>query len=109
MELEEIYSKLTALNIPVAYLMFRRPQELPFMVYYEGGTEIRGADGYNMIRITTINIELYTEAKMPELERRIEQMFRDVEINKYADVYLKDEDMFMTAFSFDTIQYIEEE
>jgi len=109
MELAEIYEKLCSLKIPVAYLMFRKPQVLPFMVYYEGGTEIRGADGYNMIRITNIVIELYSDIKRPELERQIEELFRDTEIMKLADTYLDGEKMFMTSFSFETIQYIEEE
>lgn len=109
MELAEIYEKLCSLKIPVAYLKFNSPQELPFMVYYEGGTEIRGADGYNMIHITNIVIELYSDIKRPELERQIEELFRDTEIMKLPDTYLDGEKMFMTSFSFETIQYIEEE
>ena len=109
MELNEIYTKLKALKIPVAYLKFNKPQQLPFAVYYESGTEIKGADNYNLYRDVTITIELYTELKQPQLERQIEALFRDREIEKSSDTYLKEEDMYMTVFSFDTIQYIEEE
>lgn len=109
MELSEIKAKLDTLGIPVAYLCFKKPQTLPYCVYYESGTDIQGADNYNLYRDVTINIELYCERKQPQLERQLENLFRDREITKTPDIYLKDEDMFMTTFSFDTIQYIEEE
>ncbi|MCM1508297.1 MAG: hypothetical protein NC177_14385 [Ruminococcus flavefaciens] len=107
MELKEIYAKLCTLDIPVAYLQFNKPQKLPFMVYFEAGTEIQGADNYNLYRRTEIRIELYSEKKNPDLERKIENLFRSVEIEKDSDAYLKDENMFMTVFSFETIQKIE--
>lgn len=109
MELDEIFAKLKTLGIPVAYLKFNKPQTLPFMVYYEANTEIKGADTYNLYREVTINVELYCDKKTPELERQLEELFRDRELDKEADIYIKDEDMFMTSFSFDTIQYIKEE
>lgn len=109
MELSEIKTKLDTLKIPVAYLCFKKPQPLPYVVYYESGTDIKGADNYNLYRDVTINIELYCEKKQPQLERQLENLFRDREITKTPDTYIKDENMFMTAFSFDTIQYIEED
>lgn len=109
MELSEIKLKLDTLKIPVAYMHFNKPQELPFAVFYESGTDIRGADHYNLIRDVTITIELYTEKKQPALERQLENLFRDTEIRKAADTYIKDEDMYLTSFEFDTIQPIQEE
>ena len=109
MELAEIKRKLDTLGIPVAYMCFKKPQSLPFAVYYEAGTDIRGSDDRSFFRDVTINIELYTEKKQPALERQLENLFRDREIDKSPDIYLKDEDMFMTTFSFDTLQYFEEE
>lgn len=106
MELSEIYTKLCTLGVPVAYLQFSKPQKLPFIAYLEAGTEIQGADNYNLYRRTTIRIELYSENKNPELERKIENLFRTVEITKDGDVYLNEENMFMTVFSFETIQKI---
>lgn len=108
MELSEIYEKLCTLGIPVAYLKFDKPQKLPFIAYLEAGTEIEGADNYNLYRRTEIRIELYSENKNPELERKIENLFRSVEIEKDGDTYLKEENMFMTVFSFETIQKMED-
>ena len=108
MELSEIYEKLCTLGVPVAYLQFRKPQKLPFIAYLEAETEIQGADNYNLYRRVTIRIELYSENKNPELERKIENLFRSVEIEKDGDIFLKNENMFMTVFSFDTIQKMED-
>ena len=103
MELSEIYTRLLTLGIPVAYLKFDKPQKLPFAVYYESDTGIKGADGYNLYRESTIVIELYSAAKNMNLERQIEELFREKELTKAADTYLKDENMFMTAYYFDNI------
>lgn len=109
MELSEIKAKLSIIGIPVAYMKFSKPQKLPFMVYYESGAEVKGADHYNLIRDVNITIELYTAVKDVALEREIEALFRDREIERSVDTYLKDENMFMAVFSFNTIQPIEEE
>lgn len=108
MELDEIYAKLCTLGIPVAYLQFSKPQKLPFIVYFESGTEIQGADNYNLYRRTKIKIELYSEKKNPDLERKIENLFRSVEIEKDGDTFLQKENMFMSVFEFETIQKIME-
>lgn len=109
MELTEIKEKLDTLGIPVAYLQFAKPQKLPFMVYFEAGGEVTGADGYNLYRRKNIVIELYTAKKDVLLERKLENLFRDVELEKSVDTWLADEKMFMTAYTFETIQYIEDE
>lgn len=108
MELPEIYQKLCSLGCPVAYLQFSKPQKLPFIAYFEEHTDIQGADNYNLYRRTTIRIEFYSEKKNPDFERKIENLFRTVEIEKYRDVYLDDEKMFMTVFEFETIQKMED-
>lgn len=109
MELSEIYQKLCTVGVPVTYLRFRKPQKLPFIVYYESGSEIRGADGHNMLREVNVTVELYFEVKDITIERKIENLFRNVEITRSPDIWLDDEKMYMTSYSFDTYQFIEEE
>ena len=109
MELSEIREKLLTLDLPVAYLRFKKVQKLPYIVYYESDTEIKGADNYKLYRDVEITIELYTEDKDPQLERRLENLFREVEIDKDCDTVLEDEEIILTVFSFRTIQYIKEE
>lgn len=109
MELPEIREKLLTLGIPVAYLQFKTPQAPPYAVYYESDTDILGADGYNLYRDVEITVELYSPKKNPQLERRLENLFREVEIDKAGDTALDGENLIMTVFAFRTIQSIEEE
>lgn len=109
MELKEIYSKLQQLGIPVAYQRFNEPQNLPFAVYFEAGGTVEGADGYNLFRRTDIKIELYTERKDIRLERRLEELFREQPLEKEADIFLKEENMHMTAYEFENITFFEED
>lgn len=103
MELKEIAKRLETLEIPTAYLKFNKPQKLPFQVYYEKSAEIKGADNYNLYRECVIVIEIYTAGRDVALEHELESAFRDVQLDKIC-AYLKDEDMHMTAYSFNTIQ-----
>lgn len=109
MELDEIYARLKTLGVPVAYLKFNKPQKLPFVVYFEAGGNVEGADNYNLYRRKNIVVELYAEKKDVDLERGFENLFREFELEKAVDTYLKDEEMFMTAYTFETIQKIQEE
>lgn len=109
MELDEIYTKLKRLDIPVAYLKFNKPQNLPFAVYYEAGGTVEGADGYNLYRRTNIIVELYTERKDVGLERKLEELFRSQTLEKDVDTFLKEENMHMTAYEFENITFFEED
>lgn len=106
MELDEVYAKLKTLDVPVAYLKFNKPQKLPFVVYFEAGGDVGGADNFNLYRRKEIKIEIYTAKKDVSLERKVEELFRDKELEKSVDTFLPDEEMFMTAYSFETIQKI---
>lgn len=104
LELSEIYERLLTLELPVAYLRFNKPQKLPYIAYHEAGADIKGADSLNLYRDAAMVIELYTEQKDLTLERSIEKLFCDTELEKQADTYLEDEKMHFTSYSFNTIQ-----
>lgn len=106
MNLNEIYSKLKTLDVPVAYLKFNKPQKLPFIVYFEAGGRVEGADNFNLYRRKEIKIEIYSAKKDISIEEKVEKLFCDTELEKEVDTYLPDEEMFMTAYSFETIQKI---
>lgn len=109
MELEEIYERLNKLEIPVAYLKFNTPQKLPFCAYFEADGQIDGADNCTLYRRKKIVVELYAEKKDVKLERKFENLFREFELDKAVDTYLKDENMFMVAYTFEIIQKIQED
>lgn len=105
-ELEEIYSRLKTLGIPVAYIKFTKPQKPPFAVYYESGTDIRGADGLNLYRDTSVTVELYTRSKSPALERGIEAAFADIPLDKSADIFIPAEELMKIEYTFNTVEKI---
>lgn len=109
MTFEEIYARLRKLNIPVAYMVFDKPQNPPYIAYYESGGEVTGADNYNLYRNINITIELYTTKKNPQLEHQLEALFRDVELDKSTDIYIDNEKLLKIEYSFSFRQKIDKE
>ncbi len=107
MELKEIAQRLEQLGMPVAYYIFDKPQNLPFVVYYESGADIQGADNYNLYRDAEIRISLYCKKKDIHLERRLEGLFRDTELDK-TEIYIPEEKMYEITYSLVTIQKVSE-
>lgn len=74
MTLKELYKGLADLGYPVAYGAFSQGQvpNTPFIVYHMPGTDNFSADGNMYYPISDLYIELYTEKKDPEAEKKIE-------------------------------------
>lgn len=74
MTLQEIYQRLSALGYPVAYMAFSQGQvpDTPFIVYHMPGTDNFSADGDMYYPVSDLYIELYTEKKDLEAEKKIE-------------------------------------
>lgn len=105
MELNEIGARLSTLGVPVAYFIFNSPQTRPFIVYCESGADIQGADHYNLYRNAEIKISLYCDKKDIALERKLEELFRDVELDK-TELYISEEKMYEITYTFETIQKV---
>lgn len=104
MKLNDIYTRLKQLNIPVAYRRFKeKPASIPFVLYYVDDENIYGSDYENLIRDSDINIELYTIDKSEEIERQIEELFHDFELNK-TEIYIQSEDLIEILYSFTDIK-----
>ena len=103
MTLIDVYTRLGTLNIPLAYLAFKSVQNPPYIVYYENGANFHGSDEKNYIKDMNVVIELYSESKDMTLEKQIESLYSDVELNKSEDVWIKDEQLIMTRYEFTTI------
>lgn len=74
MELHEITSMLAGLGIPLAYHHFAEGESPapPFLLYLSPGSDNFSADGRVYLKVTQLDVELYTERKDPELEARLE-------------------------------------
>lgn len=74
MELHEITSMLAGLGIPLAYHHFAEGESPapPFLLYLSPGSDNFSADGRVYLKVTQLDVELYTDLKDPELEERLE-------------------------------------
>ncbi|MDO5559419.1 MAG: hypothetical protein Q4F95_07450 [Oscillospiraceae bacterium] len=104
MTLTDVYNRLKLIkDVPVAYLAFKSAQNSDYIVYYESGANFHGSDERNHIKEMNVTIELYTDKKNRALEKRIEDLFSDVELSKGADAWIDDEQMLMVTYEFMTI------
>lgn len=76
MTLTEMAALLRGLGLPLAYHHFAEGEapNPPFLVYLSPGSDNFAADGRVYFKVTQIDIELYTDAKDPALEERLENL-----------------------------------
>lgn len=91
----EVFELLKKVGLPVAYRMFQDEQELPYIIFYEAGRPSFSADNVNYHNYRRYNIELYTETKDFETEKRLESLLDESEVfwEQIADDYIDDEKM----------------
>ena len=99
--IEEVLTRLeTIIEIKdkIVYDHFTEPQQLPYAAYYyDYATD--GADDYKGIQWIQFTLELYSDPRNINLERKILTVFDDVEITSGSD-YIETERMYMTSFRF---------
>lgn len=83
MTLAELYQALKAIGYPVAYSHFvDTPQnpapKPPFIVYRFVNSADMMADGQNYAEIGNFAVELYTDAKDPTAEQKVQDMFKEL-------------------------------
>lgn len=105
MYLNDIYSKLQNLKIPVAYGHMSKACSAPYVIYYENGGQNYGADRHNFIRKREICVNLYTKSKNQALEMQIEKIFSEFDL-EVSEIYIVDEDLIQVSYSFTIIEKI---
>ncbi|MBQ6113115.1 MAG: hypothetical protein IJQ70_01285 [Synergistaceae bacterium] len=74
----------------------------PFVVYLYPGTNNFGADGVVYYPVNGVNIELYTDKKDPETERKLERLLTEAEIfYEKSEVWIDSERLFEVVYSFE--------
>lgn len=75
MTLAEFKKILDSAGYPVAYAFTKGQPSKPYIIYYEAGRSSVLADDTVYAYTTTVTVELYTEYKSPETERKLEEIF----------------------------------
>lgn len=71
---------LGQLDIPIAYSHFNTATELPYLVFYETGSDNVFADNKVYQECISVEIELYTQYKDITLESQLKTLLNDNEI-----------------------------
>lgn len=91
---------LDTLNVPVAYHHFNEKTSLPYIVFYENGSDNFFADNKVYQKCMSIDVELYTNIKDTTLESRLETLLDNNEIpyEKITETYINDEKMYEIVY-----------
>lgn len=96
MTLAEVKTVLDAVGIPVAYDHFETEQAMPYIIYKETSTRTLSRDDSVGVKISTIQVELYTVNKNLTLEATLEDVLNSFIWNKTLD--FDNEDEFYSSF-----------
>jgi len=102
-KLLEMMEELAEAGIPSAYDHFAEGEspEPPFITYVIPGADNFSADGRAYFKVDEVHVELYTDAKDPDLENRVEDVLdsHDVYYSK-SEVWIESEKLYEVMYTF---------
>lgn len=103
---QEVYQMVKSIGFPVAYHHFEEGQspDLPFLVYLYPESNNFSADGIVYQKITELDIELYTDKKNLNAEKKIETVLKKNGFfyNK-TETYLDTEKMYEVLYEMEVV------
>ena len=102
MEIEAIKELLEITELPVAYDHFNQQTEPPFLVYLLPESRNIIADDCVYQPKVLLRVELYTDRKDLEMERRVEDVLSDMIWTK-TEEYIDSEKMYETIYEMEVI------
>lgn len=102
MKLEAIKALLEGTELPVAYDHFKEQTDPPFLVYLLPESRNILADDCIYQNKVLLRVELYTEKKDLELEKRVETVLSDMIWTK-AEEYIDSEDMYEIMYEMEVM------
>ena len=103
MTIIELKAKLETIGVPIAYRVFKENVKLPFIVFYQDDTDITASDGgIKYKQDCDYVVELYTDDKAIELERKLENLLcYDLTKN---ETYIEEDKMYMIKYEFSEVK-----
>ena len=104
MKLTELVQILRATGYPVAFSHFREPTPLPYITYFTPTTNNFVADDEVYTSVQNFDVELYTDTKNPQAEKKIESVLKanGLPFDAY-DVWIEDEEMLKRTYEIGVI------
>ena len=102
--MDKLLEIIQATGIPFAYDHFAEGEspEPPFICYLLPASDNFAADGAVYFKVNEVHIELYTDAKDPDLEQRVEAVLdeRGIFYDK-TEVWIESESLYEVLYSFE--------
>ena len=102
--MDKLLEIIQATGIPFAYDHFAEGEspEPPFICYLLPASDNFAADGTVYFPITEIDIELYTDKKDPEIEKRLEdQLIQSGIFFEKTETWIDSEKLYEVLYSFE--------
>lgn len=104
MTMEVLVEMITEMGIPFAYDHFAEGEspDTPFICYLIPGSDNFSADGRVYKRISSVNIELYTDKKDVSVEDKVRAVLDEYGIfYDQTEVWIESEKLYEVLFSFE--------
>ncbi len=104
MNYEEINEMMQKIGFPFAYHHFAEGEapKLPFLIFLSPGEDTFGADNLMYHSFKMLNIELYTDEKSPEAERRVEEVLTQHNIYyTKTETYIESEQLYEVLYEME--------
>ena len=103
--MDELIQIMNESGIPFAYDHFAEGEspDPPFLCYLLPGSDNFAADGIVYYKLSVVHIELYSDIKDPELERRLEAVLdRHGIFYEKTEVWIESERLYEVLYTFET-------
>ncbi|MGN8648316.1 hypothetical protein ACTNEO_19930 [Gracilibacillus sp. HCP3S3_G5_1] len=104
MTLMKLIDLLEATGYPVAFSHFKDTPSIPYITYTTPDTENFHADNKTYQKVTSVDIELYTDKKDLVAEKAIENLLDEHEIAwESTQRYIESEDLFQKIYEIGVV------
>lgn len=107
---KKVEEMLSPVGVPVAYRQFKPYKNKPvpsppYLIYLFPSERGYGPDNCNLIIHKRVSVELYTNAKNTQLEKKVEAAISAYKYEKSED-YIDSENMYMVTYDFNIYEKI---
>ena len=105
--MDEMIEIMEAIGLPYAYHHFAEGEspDPPFLVFLFPSSDNFSADGIVYQRIDALHIELYSDRKQPDVERRLETVLdRHGFFYEKSEVWIEKERMYEVLYSMQVVR-----